>query len=493
MTSTTDAHTTTDFDWTPEQWRDIGQRLLDLAIDASTNWSGRSPAPTLSATADNAYTAPIPNDPAALDDLVGALEQLARASVYNAHPRFLAYITSSPAPIGVLGDLIASAFNQNTGLHRLAPAATAIELQTIDWIKQMVGYPAEAEGVFVSGGQMANVVAYTTFREHKTPWDTRRHGLRGPDGAAPQLRVYTSTEAHYCHEQAAELLGMGRDAIRSVPVDDDYRMRTDALAAMMAEDRARGGLPIAIAATAGTVGTGAIDPLRQLAGIARDEDLWLHVDGAYGAFAAIVPDAPAELAALAEADSIACDPHKWLFAPIDAGVTLVRQPGLLQDAFAFHPAYLDTAGAAAHVDLMERTPENSRRLRALKVWLSIQAYGLSGYRDMIAQNIDLAAHMECCINSTPGLTLAAPRELSIVCWRAQPPRITDAAQLDRLQTSIIAELEARGIAVISNAKLRDGRTAMRACIVNFRTTREDVEAVITATAELANELAPSFA
>ncbi len=490
MTTPTETHTKLDFDWTPEQWRDAGQRLLDLAIDASTSWSDRPPAATPGATTDNAYTAPIPNDPATLDALVASLEQLARQSVYNGHPRFLAYITSSPAPIGVLGDLIASALNQNTGLHRIAPAATAIELQTIDWIKQMVDYPSDAEGVFVSGGQMANVVAYTTFREHKTPWDTRRYGLRGPAGAAPQLRVYTSTESHYCHEQAAELLGMGRDAIRSVPVDDAYRMRTDALAAMIAEDRARADLPIAIAATAGTVGTGAIDPLRQLAAIARDESLWLHVDGAYGAFAAIVPDAPAELAALAEADSIACDPHKWLFAPIDAGVTLVRKPGLLQDAFAFHPAYLET-GATAHVDLMERTPENSRRLRALKVWLSIQAYGLSGYRNMIAQNIALAVHMERCIESTPGLTLAAPRELSIVCWRAEPPNITDPAQLDRLQTSIIAELEARGIAVISNAKLRDGRTAMRACIVNFRTTSEDVEAVIAATAEIAHELARS--
>lgn len=487
MTTTPDTPDTTKFDWTPEQWRDIGERLLNLAIDASTNWSDRSPAPSSNSIPTDAYRSPIPNDPATLDDLTASLEQLASDSVYNGHPRFFAYITSSPAPIGVLGDLVASALNQNTGLHRIAPAATAIELQTIDWIKEMVGYPSDAEGVFVSGGQMANVVAYTTFRENKTPWDTRRYGLRGLDGAAPQLRVYTSTESHYCHEQAAELLGMGRDAIRPVPVDDDYRMRIDALVAIIAEDRARGDLPIAIAATAGTVGTGAIDPLRQLVTIARDGDLWLHVDGAYGAFAAIVPDAPAELAALADADSIACDPHKWLFAPIDAGVTLVRKPGLLQDAFAFHPAYLDT-GASTHVDLMERTPENSRRLRALKVWLSIQAYGLSGYRDMIAQNIALAAHMERCIESTPGLTLAAPRELSIVCWRAEPAGMTDAALLDRLQTSIIAELEARGIAVISNAKLRDGRTAMRACIVNFRTTREDVEAVIAATADLANEL-----
>jgi glutamate/tyrosine decarboxylase-like PLP-dependent enzyme len=477
-----------DFDWSDAQWRAAGEQLLALAAEASSGWSDRPASPQGEIDA-GAYTGALPASGAEIDELVTSLRDLVPASVYNGHPRFLAYITSSPAPVGVLGDMVASALNQNVGGARLAPAATRIELQTLDWIKQMLGYPPEAEGVFLSGGQMANVVAYNAFRDAKATWDTRRFGMRGPDGSAPQMRVYASAEAHYCHEQAAELLGMGRDAVRQVPVDDMYRMRLDALAAMIAEDRARGDLPVAIAATAGTVGTGAVDPLPELVGAARAEDLWLHVDGAYGAFAAIAPSAPPALPALADADSIACDPHKWLFAPIDAGVTLVREPGVLTRSFGFHPAYLPAPGTADRVDFFERSPENSRRFRALKVWLALRLYGRDGYRGMIERNIRLAQHMADVIEATPGLTLSAPRGLSVVCWRAEPAGVTDETALNELQTRIIDELECRGIAFLSNAALRDGRTAIRACIVNFRTTPADVEAIVRASAEMAAELA----
>ena len=218
----------------------------------------------------------------------------------------------------------------------------------------MLGFPETAEGLFVSGGQMANIVAHAVFRDAKTPWDMRRFGMRGPDGNAPQVRIYASSELHYCHEQAAELLGMGREAVRSVPVDERYRMRLDALSQMIAEDRARGDLPIAIVGTAGTVGTGAIDPIPALIEVARRENLWLHIDGAYGAFATLAESCPPELRALAEADSVACDPHKWLYAAIDAGVVLVREPGRLERSFAFHAAYLETADRGAQVDFLER-------------------------------------------------------------------------------------------------------------------------------------------
>jgi glutamate/tyrosine decarboxylase-like PLP-dependent enzyme len=478
-----------DFDWSDDQWRATGQQILKFAAEASTAWDGRAPSPTADGPTAHPFTGSLSNTPEDAASLVDELRRLIPASVYNGHPRFLAYITSSPAPIGVLGDLFASALNQNVGLARLAPAASAIEVQTIDWIKQMLGYPDEAEGLFVSGGQMANVVACNVYRDAKATWDTRQFGMRGADGAAPRMRIYTSAEAHYCQQQAAEMLGMGKDAVRYVPADDANRMRVDALATMIGEDRARGDLPIAIAATAGTVGTGAIDPLPELVAAAREENLWLHVDGAYGAFAALAPSAPTSLRALADADSIACDPHKWLFAPIDAGVTLVRQPGLLERSFAVHPAYLATEGAPDHVDFVDRSPENSRRFRALKVWLALRLYGRNGYRDMIERNIRLAGYMAELVETTPGLVLAAPRELSIVCWRAEPPSITDDEVLNQLQTRIIAELERRGIAFLSNAALQGGRTAIRACIVNFRTSPADVEAIVRASAELAEELA----
>ena len=481
-----------DFDWSTETWREVGRRLLDLAVSASTGWGERRPSPPETVDVLARFRDPLPRSPVDIDRLTARLaEDLIPTAAYNGHPRWLAYITASPAPITVLGDLVASALNQNTALWRATPAATAIELQTVDWIKEMLGFPATAEGIFASGGQMANIIAHAVLRDFKAPWDTRRYGARGPTADAPQLRIYASQEMHYCHQQAAELLGLGREAIREVPIDARYRMRTDALTAMIAEDRARGDLPIAIVGTAGTVGTGAVDPLGDLLAVARAEDLWFHVDGAYGAFAALAPSRPRDLELIAEADSVACDPHKWLYSAIDAGVVLIRHEGLLERSFAFHAKYLETDGSAEHVDLLERCPENSRPFRALKVWLALQAYGSDGYRDMIEGNLQLAAYMEQLVDNTPGLVLAAPRQLSIVCWRVEPAGLTDPAQLEQLQAHVIRELEARGIAMVSNARLSNGRDAIRACIVNFRTTPDDVEAVVQASAAIGQELAGS--
>jgi aromatic-L-amino-acid decarboxylase len=477
------------FDWDATRWRQHGSRILETIASASTGWDDRRPSPEDPDLAAGLLGRPLPASPVPFEDLVRRIErEVLPAGAYNGHPRWLAYIMGAPTPISVLGSFAAAALNQNTGLWRVAPSATAIEVQTLSWIAEMIGLPKTSDGLFVSGGQMANIVAHAVARDAKTPWDTRRFGMRGPDGRAPQLRIYASSELHYCHEQAAELLGMGRDAVRGVPVDENYKMRVDALARMIAEDRARGDLPIAIVATAGTVGTGAVDPISQLVEFARREDLWLHVDGAYGAFATLASDCPADLRALADADSVACDPHKWLYAAIDAGVVFVREPGRLERSFGFHASYLETAPSDGHVEFLERSPENSRPNRALKVWLAIQAFGRDGYAAMIDYNIRLATYMEELVRTTPTLELAAPRTLSIVCWRVRPAGVEGDA-LDALQTSVIAELERRGIAMISNAKLRDGRTALRACITNFRTRPEDVEAIVSASAKIAAELA----
>ena len=479
-----------DFDWPAETWQQVGRRFLDLAASASTGWSERAPAPTDAGDVLARFQDPLPENPVDAERLIERIAgELIPGAAYNGHPRWLAYITASPVPISVLGDLMASALNQNTALWRIAPAAIAIELQTIDWIKELIGFPAAAEGVFVSGGQMANIVAQAVFRDAKAPWDTRRYGVRGPSADSPRLRIYASQELHHCHQQAAELLGLGHEAIRIVPVDEGYRMRIDALTAMIAEDRARGDLPIAVVGTAGTVGTGAVDPLADVLAVARAEDLWFHVDGAYGAFAVLAPSHPDTLNAIAEADSIACDPHKWLYSAIDAGVVLVRQKGLLERSFSFDASYLFTESSEREVDIFQRTPENTRPFRALKVWLALQTYGRAGYRDMIERNLQLAAYLERLVESTPGLALAAPRELSIVCWRVEPPGLTDTARLEQLQTDVIQELEFRGVAMVSNARLSGGRNALRACIVNFRTSPEDVESVVRASADIAEELA----
>ncbi|MEX2247901.1 MAG: pyridoxal-dependent decarboxylase [Dehalococcoidia bacterium] len=482
-----------DFDWDAGRWRAEGSRLLEVLAAASTGWDTRRPSPERPDDALAVFAGPLPASPVSFEELLGRIEHdVLPTSAFNGHPRWLAYIMGAPAPVTVLGSFAAAALNQNTGLWRVTPSATAIEVQTLAWIAELLGMPASSEGIFVSGGQMANIVAHAVARDAQTPWDVRRHGMRGPNGSAPEVRIYASSELHYCHEQAAELLGMGRNAVRSVPVDDAYRMRMDALAAMIAEDREQGYLPITIVGTAGTVGTGAVDPLPGLLEIARREHLWLHIDGAYGAFATLAPGCPPELRHLADADSVACDPHKWLFSAIDAGVVLVREPGRLERSFAFHAPYLETAESEARVDLLERSPENSRPQRALKVWLALQAFGRDGYAAMIDYNLRLAGYMEELVRLTPGLILAAPRALSIVCWRVEPPGIRGQA-LEELQGRVIAELERRGIAMISNTRLRDGGTALRACITNFRTRAGDVDAVVRASAEIGAELSGSIA
>lgn len=482
-----------DFDFDDATWRRIGERFLDLAIDVSTGWQRRAPAPAVSPDDCRIrFSGDLPTrgvDPTDLFDRLAS--DLPPLSGFNGHPSFYGYITSSPSPVGVLGSLVAAALNQNTALWRLAPGATTIELQAIDWIRSLVGFPPGSEGIFSSGGQLANTIAHAVARDRMAGWDVRRLGVGGPVGA-PQLKFYASDQSHYCHEQSMELLGLGRDAIRLVPSDEAYRIRLDSLAQMIAADRGRGFRPIAIVATAGTVGTGAIDPIGAIVRLGADEGIWVHVDGAYGAFAAIAPSAPIELAAMVGADSIACDPHKWLYAPIDAAVTLFRDAGALESSFGFHAAYLQAGADPERVDLLERSPENSRPFRALKVWLALQAYGRDGYSAMIERNIRVAAYLESLVDAAPDLVLVAPRELSIVCWRVEPRALaSDPERLEQLQGRIIEELERRGIALISNAKLHDGRTALRACIVNFRTKLEDVESLVTACRDLGAELASS--
>lgn len=480
-----------DFDLDEAGWHTLGEQFLDVAIKASTQWDARPPGPHATPADANLWLrGSLPNtgiDPAILAKRL--LTDLVPLSGYNGHPRWFGYITSSPNPVGVLAELVTAAINQNAALWRLAPGATTIELQTIDWIREIVGFPAGAEGIFSSGGQLANTIAHAVARDQQAGWHVRRDGVRGPEGS-PRLRVYASDQSHYCHEQSMELLGLGRDSIRLVPSDESYRMRVDALLSMVAEDRSRGLRPMTVVAAAGTVGTGAIDPIPELVGFTRAEGLWLHVDGAYGAVAAIAPSAPPVLRAMSDADSIATDPHKWLYAPIDAAVTLVRKPGLLEASFAFHVSYLHAGAHRDRVDLLERSPENTRPFRALKVWLALQAYGRDGYAAMIERNIKLAAYMADLVEATPGLRLAAQRELSITCWRVEPPALAgDEDALERLQGRVIEELERRGVALVSNARLRDGRTALRACIVNFRTRPEDVEAIVASSRDLGEELA----
>ena len=397
-------------------------------------------------------------------------------SLFNAHPRFFGYITAPPAPIGVLGDLLAAAVNANVGAWTLSPAATEIEAQTVRWIAALIGYPTECGGLLVSGGNMANLVCFAAARAAKAGWNVRERGV----GTGPAMRVYASLETHTWIQKAADLAGLGTASIRWIPTDARLRMDAAALWRRMDEDAAAGDVPCMVVGTAGSVSTGAIDPLREIAALCRERGVWFHVDGAYGGFAAAAPEAPDDLRALTVADSVAVDPHKWLYAPLEAGCALVRDPEALRAAFAYHPPYYHWNERATNY--VDYGPQNSRGFRALKVWLALRHAGAAAYRRMIGDDIRLAQTMAAAVEAHPDLELAT-QELSITTFRFVPralrAKIGDAsveAHLDALNRELLDRLQRGGELFVSNAVV-GGRYLLRACIVNFHTTRADVEAV----------------
>jgi glutamate/tyrosine decarboxylase-like PLP-dependent enzyme len=410
--------------------------------------------------------------------LEAAARDLFAHSLFNQHPRFFGYITAPPAPIGIRGDLLASALNPNVGGWRLSPAASEVEAQTIRWIAELVGYPTSCGGLFVSGGNMANFVCFFAARAARAPWDVRTQGARSPTGE--RLAVYGSAETHTWIQKAADLGGLGTDAMRWIPTDARQRMDVDALRARIDADTAEGVVPFMVVGTAGSVSTGAIDPLTAIGALCRERGLWFHVDGAYGGFAAALPDAPPDLVALSDADSVAVDPHKWLYAPLEAGCALVRDAAHLRQAFSYHPAYYHFEQAVTNfVDL---GPQNSRGFRALKVWLALQHAGAAGYRRMMADDIALARALAAAVERHPDLALVT-QNLSITTFRYEPRDLTAragdpavAAYLETLNREILDRVQRGGRAFVSNAVV-DGRYLMRACIVNFHTSKADVEAL----------------
>ena len=321
-----------------DRFRQLGYQVVDALAEFVETLPQRPVAPGKEPRELRALLgeAPAPqqgSDPGAL--LAETVELLAKHSLFNGHPRFMGYITSSAAPIGALADLIASAVNPNVGGWELAPMATEIEAQTIRWLAEMIGYPVDCGGLMVSGGNVANFVGFLAARRAKAPWDIRAEGMIDQ----PQMVVYGSQETHTWIQKAADLFGLGTDAVRWVALDSERRMDIGALEVQIVADRENGLLPFLVVGAAGTVTVGAVDPLPRLAEICRKHDLWLHVDGAYGAPAAVLPEAHPDLKGLSEADSIAFDPHKWLYSPLEAGCVLVRRPQDMVDAFSFHPEY----------------------------------------------------------------------------------------------------------------------------------------------------------
>jgi len=403
---------------------------------------------------------------------------LADHSLFNGHPRFWGYITSSPTPIGGLADFIAAVLNPNVGGWQLSPIASEIELQAVRWIAELVGYPTTCGGIFGSGGNVANFIGFLAARKAKARWDVRAQGLRL---AAGEPVIYASEETHTWLQKAADLFGFGTDAIHWIPADAAQRMRVDGLEEAIAEDRAAGKQPFLVVGAAGTVSTGAVDPLPAISEVCRREDLWFHVDGAYGAFAAALPEASGDLKGLSLADSVALDPHKWLYAPLEAGCTLVRNADALEDAFSFHPEYYHfEAGEEKKVNFYERGLQNSRGFKALKVWLALRQAGREGVVEMIREDVRLTEAMFQAVSEHPELD-AVTQNLSIATFRYVPPDVDAEADgsrqyLNELNTVLLERLQTGGELFVSNAVV-DETFLLRACIVNFRSQLEDVLAV----------------
>jgi glutamate/tyrosine decarboxylase-like PLP-dependent enzyme len=479
----------------PAEFRDIGHKLVERL---ATFLEDLPKGPVTEATSPARLQAllgnrALPEQGEAAERIVDeAAELLIRHSLFNGHPRFWGFITSSAAPIGALADLLASTINPNVGGWILAPIASEIERLTVRWIAELIGYPSDTGGLLVSGGNMANLVGFWVGRRVRTPWDLRTVGY---DESARPLRVYASKETHTWIQKATDLSGLGTNAIRWIDTDANLRMDTRALRRQIESDRAEGDLPILVVGTAGSVSTGAIDSLGEIATICHEHNLWFHVDGAYGAPAAALPEAPGDLKALSFADSLAIDPHKWLYAPLEAGCALVRDANALRDTFSFHPPYYpepEDAAQDAPIFYHEFGPQNSRGFRALKVWMGLRQAGREGCIQMIRDDIELAKRMFDIASAHPELEVAT-QGLSITTFRYAPPALHNsdtretATLLDDINREILDRLQQGGDAFVSNAVI-NGKFLLRACIVNFRTTAADVDRLIELVVAIGREV-----
>ncbi len=413
--------------------------------------------------------AALPIKPVAFDDLLKVFrETVLPFSRQNAHPRMFGYVQSPGTALAAFADLLASTLNANLTVWRSAPAPVELERLTIDWIRQILGFNAEAGGLFVSGGSMANFAAIAAAREARS-------------AASGRLRIYASSETHFSIDKAAALLGIGRENVRHVAVDERFRIRVDDLAAKISADLHKGYVPFCVVGNAGTVNTGAVDPLGEIREVANRFKLWMHVDGSYGAFAILAESAKRLFAGIELADSVALDPHKWLYLPVDVGCVIYRDPAAARAAFAHEAEYTRIIGQEADevFAFWDYGPELSRRFRALKVWMLLKGVGLDALGAAIESNLACARHLESLVNASDDFEMIAPVELSIFCFRHVPAQMKGASPetIDAFNERLLIALQRDGSSYLSNATL-NGRFALRGCVLNYRTTLRDMEILL---------------
>jgi aromatic-L-amino-acid decarboxylase len=461
-----------------DEYRQVYQRITQLALDYLSGINHRSCFPDLSGDeATKLFASPLPEQGmgfAALDDLTKVIEA-SRAQ----GPRFFGYVLGSGEPIAAGADLLASVLNQNVTAWRSGPAAASLEHLVVGWLADSIGC-AGFKGSLTGGGSSANLMALAMAREARSP--ANEQGVREAG------TVYASEQVHMSVAKSVALLGIGRDNLRLIRCDKQFRIRTDLLRQSIAGDVRAGNRPVAIIGSAGTVSTGSIDPLVELAEIAKQTGAWFHVDGAYGALAAIAR--PEQFAGMYLADSVSLDPHKWLYQPLDCGCLLFRDSAQARRTFSFTGDYAKSLQENPLEDFafFDESLELSRRFRALKLWLSLRYHGLSGFRQQIENDLRCAQLLAALIDAEAELELLAPVPLSAVCFRYVPRSASvDDSQLDELNLRILRDVQRRGRVYVSNATIH-GKFALRACIVNHRTTTADVEEVVHEAVRAGKEL-----
>jgi len=472
--------------WSAERIRKFGYRVVDEVANHLTNLPDRPVfRPFPRELADRYLEFGPPPEFGESEDriLERFLSEIEPFPFGNGHPRFYGWVNSPPTVIGVFAEMLAAAMNPSCagGNH----AAIYLERQLVNWFKHLLGFPSQSMGLMVSGASMAALTALAVARHSKCGFDDRSKGIQG---TSPRLLVYKTGETHGCFQKAVELLGIGSESLRAIEHDSFGRMRSEALDACIRNDLAKGYRPMAVVASAGTVNTGAIDPLGEVTDVCREHGVWLHVDGAYGAPAILVEKYTDQLKPLSNADSVGLDPHKWLYIPVEAGLVIVRDAVAMRDTFSLVPPYLRTDGKPDGVWglpwFSEFGFQQTRGFRALKVWMALQYHGISGYRAAIERDMQLAERLAAAVRNDPDFELREPQSLSIVCFRYSPSNVrNDAEALDSFNKSVLEKTQLSGEAFLSSTVM-DGRFWLRACIINPRTADADIDRLIETLREI---------
>ncbi|MBC7922325.1 MAG: aspartate aminotransferase family protein [Ferruginibacter sp.] len=466
-----------------DEFKAIGHQLIDAIadfidrIDEKPVTTGESPKQIQNLLSRRS----LPKNGSSVSALLSkTTDLLLNHSLLNGHPKFLGYITSSAAPIGALADLLAASVNPNVGAQILSPMATEIEKQTVKWLAEFIGVSPNYGGLLVSGGNVANFTAFLAARTAKAPKNVKEDGI---SGAPSKLVVYCSKTTHTWVEKAAILFGLGSKSIRWIQTDEANKIDNGILVKTIQNDLEKGHQPIMVIGTAGDVSTGVVDDLKTMASVCKTYDLWFHIDGAYGIPAAVIPELKNLFEGIKEADSIALDPHKWLYSPLEAGCTLVKNPKHLLDTYSTHPDYYNFSTPAEDLvqNYYEYGLQNSRGFRALKVWLTLQQVGRSGYVEMISQDIELSKFFFKQARIHPELE-AITQNLSITTLRYIPVGFAKDSEnketyLNELNKALLNQLQEGGEVFLSNAIVNE-KCCLRGCIVNFRTSKKDIEEIV---------------